>query len=97
MIYLQEEISTMLRDQSFKKETNGTEEPGGNVVKKDEDKNKDTKKEKAEIKEISTIISQELKSKPLKLPLDRRFSLLWPTPQVDGFYTMVHIFFLKQD
>ncbi|XP_023335018.1 uncharacterized protein LOC111706387 isoform X2 [Eurytemora carolleeae] len=77
-----EEISTMLRDQSLKKETNVTEEPGGNVEKLDEDKNIDTKKEKAGLEEISTITSQELKSKSLKLALDRRFGLLWPTPQV---------------
>ena len=95
MIYLQEEISTMLRDQSLKKETNVTEEPGGNVEKLDEDKNIDTKKEKAGLEEISTITSQELKSKSLKLALDRRFGLLWPTPQVDRYYTGVHIFFKK--
>ena len=94
MIYLQEEISTMLRDQSLKKETNGTEEPGGNVEKLDEDKNIDTKKEKAGLEEISTITSQELKSKSLKLALDRRFGLLWPTPQVDRYYTGVYIFFI---
>ena len=95
MIYLQEEISTMLRDQSLKKETNVTEEPGGNVEKLDEDKNIDTKKEKAGLEEISTITSQELKSKSLKLALDRRFGLLWPTPQVDRYYTGVHIFFFN--
>ena len=84
----------MLRDQSLKKETNVTEEPGGNVEKLDEDKNIDTKKEKAGLEEISTITSQELKSKSLKLALDRRFGLLWPTPQVDRYHTGVYIFFI---